>query len=244
MRMYPQRFPRTRAAMPERRAERRIYQGLANSGRTGFGYYEWRRGYGRIEVDFAVWIEGLGRFALQVKGGHYLLIDGEWHLRTRRGLKAVDASPLDEAWLGALDLHDDIKELAETAYNPFVTAALAFPDMEPDRDMMNLARRKAVHLLWGSEDPVQGLEEVSRKRGASAALHAARISREVLAVTDGLIRLNGAGDNPSAGETGSRHAGAPQPGPSVLSLSAGGLSIMRVSGRVNRGRLRSVIDRR
>ena len=85
MRMYPQRFPAIRAAMPNRGAERRIYEGLAQSGRDGFVYYEWRRGYGRIEVDFAVWIEGLGRFALQVKGGRYLLVDGEWHLRTRTG---------------------------------------------------------------------------------------------------------------------------------------------------------------
>ena len=116
MRMYPRIFPAIRAAMPERGAERRIYEGTGpRASREGFAYYEWRRGYGRIEVDFAVWIEDVGRFALQVKGGHYLLIDGEWHLRTRRGLKAVDASPLDEAWLGALDLHDDIAELAETA---------------------------------------------------------------------------------------------------------------------------------
>ena len=149
MRMYPKLFPATRASMPERGAERRIYEGLAESGRQGFAYYEWRRGYGRIEVDFAVWVQGLGRFALQVKGGHYRLIDGEWHLQTRRGLKAIDNSSLDEAWLGALDLHDDIEELANTDYNPFVMAVLAFPDMKPDPDMVNLARRKAVHLLWG-----------------------------------------------------------------------------------------------
>ena len=30
-----------------------------------------------------MWAEGLGRFALQVKGGCYLLIDGEWHLKTK-----------------------------------------------------------------------------------------------------------------------------------------------------------------
>ena len=118
MRTYPKLFHAIRAAMPERGAERRIFQGLARSGRKGFTYYEWRRGYGRIEVDFAVWVQDLGRFALQVKGGHYLLIDGEWHLHTRRGLKAIDNSPLDEAWLGALDLHDDIEELADTDYNP------------------------------------------------------------------------------------------------------------------------------
>ena len=240
MRMYPKTFPATRAAMPERRAERRIYQGLANSGRTGCACYEWRRDYGRIEVDFVIWLEGLGRFALQVKGGRYLLIDGEWHLRTRRGLKAAASSPLDEAWLGALDLHDDIEELAETAYNPFVTAVVAFPDMEPDADMVNLARRKAVHLLWGDDDPVGQLEEACRRRSVRSALDAERIAREVLAVTDGLIRLDDAGHETEAGETGDFCL----QGASTLSLSAGGLDILRVRGRINRFRVRRVIGRR
>ena len=243
MRMYPRIFPAIRAAMPERGAERRIYEGLARSERRGFVYYEWRRGYGRIEVDFAVWVEGLGRFALQVKGGHYLLIDGEWHLRTRRGLKAVDTSPLDEAWLGALDLHDDITELAETAYSPFVTAALALPDMEPDRDMANLARRKAVRLLWGDANPVEQLEEIARQWGMAPVLDAERVRREVFAVSDGLIRLGHAEDEHDVRETKSPSAPAPLLDQPTLSLWAAGLEILRVSGRVNRVRLRRVIER-
>ena len=243
MRMYPRIFPAIRAAMPERGAERRIYEGLAQSGREGFAYYEWRRGYGRIEVDFAVWIEGVGRFALQVKGGHYLLIDGEWHLRTRRGLKAVDASPLDEAWLGALDLHDDIAELAETDYNPFVTAALALPDMEPDETMANLARRKAVRLLWGDANPVEQLEGISRQRGMAPALRAERISREVFAVSDGLIRLGHVEDEHDVQKAQPPSAPVPLLDQPTLSLWAAGLEILRVGGRVNRFRVRRVIER-
>ena len=94
MRMYPRVFPATRRKKPTRRAERRIYEALAGSDRQGFVYYEWRRGYERIELDFAVWIVDLGRFALQVKGGHYLLIDGEWYLKTRDGLVPIETSPL------------------------------------------------------------------------------------------------------------------------------------------------------
>ena len=114
MRMYPREFPSGRRRKPKRQAERRVYEALAGSDRRGFCYYEWRKGYEHIELDFAVWIEGLGRFALQVKGGRYLLIDGEWYLKTRDGVQPVESCPLDEAWLGALDLHDDIKELAKT----------------------------------------------------------------------------------------------------------------------------------
>ena len=170
MRMYPREFPATRRRMPKRRAERRTFQALAGSDRQGFVYYEWRRGYGGIELDFAVWIVGLGRFALQVKGGHYLLIDGDWHLKTRNGLVPIEKSPLDEAWLAALDLHDDIEERAAALYNPYVIPVLAFADMEPDPVIEGLARRKGVYLIWRTGDLVADLGAVAHGRGVPDAL--------------------------------------------------------------------------
>ena len=154
MRMYPRDFPPDRRKDPKRRAERHVYEALAGCGRPGFVYYEWRKGYERIELDFAVWIEDLGRFALQVKGGHYLFVDGDWRLKKREGVQPIRTCPLDEAKLGALDLHDDIQERACIPYNPFVIPVLVFPDMtEPDEDIENLARRKGVYVIWGVENP-------------------------------------------------------------------------------------------
>ena len=66
MRMYPREFPAGRRRKPKRQAERSVYEALAGSNRQGFVYYEWRRGYERIELDFAVWIEGAG--ALRAAG--------------------------------------------------------------------------------------------------------------------------------------------------------------------------------
>ena len=189
MRMYPKKFPSTRRGKPKRRAERRVYEALANSNRQGFVFYEWRRGYEKIELDFAVWVEGLGRFALQVKGGRYLLIDGDWHLKTREGNKHVRSCPLDETKLAALDLHDDIKECAQTVYNPYVIPVLVFPDMEPDRAIEQLARRTGVYVIWGVGNLLADLEEIVRSRRVSEALGMDRIAGEVHAVTDGLICL-------------------------------------------------------
>ena len=178
------------------------------------------RGYGHIELDFAVWIEGLGRFALQVKGGRYLLIDGEWYLKTRDGVQPVKSCPLDEAWLAALDWHDDIKELAEDArYNPYVIPVLAFPDMAPDEAIRNLAKRKGVYVIWGMESLLTDLEKIVRSRSVSDTLPMDRIAREVYAVTDGLIQLAEAGRE-GAGETTVR--------PTALSLSVGGRKVLRV----------------
>ena len=201
MRMYPREFPANRRKKPKRRAERQVYEALAGSDRQGFVYYEWRRCYEHIELDFAVWIVDLGRFALQVKGGHYLLIDGEWYLKTRNGLVPIETSPLDEAWLAALELHDDIEERAATPYNPYVIPVLVFSDMEPDPVIEALARRKGVYLVWRTDDLVADLSAVVRGREVSGALSTDRIRREVSAVTDGLIRLGEAREEEAPART-------------------------------------------
>ena len=189
MRMYPREFPSGRRKKPKRQAERRVYEALAGSDRQGFVYHEWRKGYEHIELDFAVWVKDLGRFALQVKGGHYLLIDGEWYLKTREGNKHVRSCPLDETKLAALDLHDDIKECAQTAYNPYVIPVLMFPDMDPDPAIKKLASRAGVYVIWGVSNLLADLEEIVRSRRVSEALGMGRIAGEVYAVTDGLICL-------------------------------------------------------
>ena len=237
MRMYPREFPSGRRRQPKRQAERRTYGALAGSDRRGFVYYEWRRGYGHIELDFAVWVEGLGRFALQVKGGRYLLIDGEWYLKTRDGVKLIESCPLDETKLAALDLHDDIKELAETRYNPYVIPVLVFPDMEPDEAIESLAKRKGVYVIWGVGNLLADLEEIVRSRRVSDTLPAERIAGEVLAVTDGLIRLSQTGD--AVADHGDEPAGSVSGRslPGVLRLTVGGTTVLTIRSSAVRCRL-------
>ena len=231
MRMYPREFPQARSEMPKRRAERQVFEALAESKRQGFAYYEWRRGYGRIELDFAVWIEGLGRFALQVKGGRYALTDGDWHLKTRAGPRLITSCPLDETKLAALDLHDDTHEKAETTYNPFVVPVLVFPDMEPDPHIESLASRKGVYLIWRTDALVECLSEIARSRGAPEALSVERIDQEVRAVTDGLIRLNMSGDRrTSIAEAETALESLPS-NEATLRLMVNGKSVLTISSR-------------
>ena len=232
MRMFPKEFPSGRRKKPKRQAERKTYEALAGSDRRGFCYYEWRKGYERIELDFAVWIEGLGRFALQVKGGHYVLIDGEWYLKTRDGVKLIESCPLDETKLAALDWHDDIKELAKTTYNPYVIPVLVFPDMEPDEAIKSLAKRKGVYVIWGTEHLMTDLEQIVGSRRVSDTLPAERIAGEVFAVTDGLIRLSQAGDG-AEGEVSISGRGLP----GVLRLTVGGTTVLTIRSRAVRCRL-------
>ena len=231
MRMYPRQFPPARLEMPKRRAERQVFEALAESKRQGFAYYEWRRGYGRIELDFAAWVEGLGRFAMQVKGGGYELIDGDWHLKTREGSRLITSCPLDESKLAALDLHDDIHEKAETTYNPFVVPVTVFPDMEPDPGIESLASRKGVYLIWRTDALVECLAEIARSRGAPEALSAERISREACAVTDGLIRLNMAGCRCASIAESEPVAGSFSSNEAALRLMVNGKSVQTIRTR-------------
>ena len=234
MRMYPKEFPPSRRRMPKRRAERQVFEALADSPHRGFVYYEWRRGYGRPELDFAIWMVGLGRIALQVKGGKYRLMDGDWYLVKRNGIQPVATSPLDEVWLEALELHDDIEDRVATFYNPFVIPVLVFPDMtEPDEAIESLARRKGVYVAWGTGNLISGLERIVRSRSVSDRLTMERIAAEVLAVTDGQIRLDAAVER----EIGKKPARS-----SVLSLTVGGRSVLRVRAKEMRLRIGTRID--
>ena len=72
MQTYPEQFPPDHRTDPKRQAEARIFDAIQASCRPGFAYYEWKRDHRSPEVDFALWLLGVGRFSLQVKGenGH------------------------------------------------------------------------------------------------------------------------------------------------------------------------------
>ena len=190
MHIYPTEFPPKRRRKPTRRAELRVFNALASSPLAGFVYYEWRRTFDDLELDFAIWLRDHGRAGLQVKGGHYQLANGEFELHTQGRVIPIASSPIDEAWLGALDLHDDIVDKLAPPYDPFVVPVLCFPDMKPDEQIEKLARRKRVCLLWKCDQPDIRLQEILLAQPVRSVLPTARISREVFGVSDGLIDLN------------------------------------------------------
>ena len=84
---------------PRRQAERRVYEELLNCGLPGLFIYEWKRDKSTAEVDFVVWIEGVGLFAIQVKGGRYRYQpeENEWELRKDGDWENV-TSPIGQTW--------------------------------------------------------------------------------------------------------------------------------------------------
>ena len=97
-------FPAGRVGRPRRRAEHTIYQILAQSDSPGRALYEARvLPHGR-QIDFAVWLEGVGRYATELKGGTWGIDDrGEWRLFADGGWQPQD-SPVAQAWDAAMSI--------------------------------------------------------------------------------------------------------------------------------------------
>ena len=81
MRIHPE-FPAHRRGDPQRRAELAIYNELAASAAPGFALYETRANSTAPEIDFALWLEDVGHFGLDVKGGAYSMEHGQLFLHT------------------------------------------------------------------------------------------------------------------------------------------------------------------
>ena len=84
MELYPP-FPSCRENTPKRQAEKQIYQALAASDLEGYVLYEVKPISSAPQLDFAIWIVGIGIFGVQVKGGKYVVIEGRWYLITDQG---------------------------------------------------------------------------------------------------------------------------------------------------------------
>ena len=187
MQMYPEEFPPHRRGDPLRRAEARVFAALQALDRPGFAYYEWQRDKQHRQLDFALWIEGVGRFGLEVKGGRYVLIRGVWYLKNRRTgqLEPLSGSPLEQVSDATMSLY---KEVTEKLGGPnYFTPTLLFPDLAPDPDIAARAERSHVHLIWGLELMEERLAAIAAAAGVRYPPTAAEIRQEVLTVSDGQL---------------------------------------------------------
>ena len=109
-------------------------------------------------------MSGLGRFALQVKGGSYRMDgEGRWYLSGPGGDALAPSSPLDKTEQGCIEMHDAIDQAANV-YG-FVASVLILPDMEPEERMEQAARNhKQVYIIWGLNNLERIAEQVRFKR--------------------------------------------------------------------------------
>ena len=220
MNTSPEKFPDDRCDDPKRRAEATVFDILANSQRAGQVIYEWGAPGRNHRTDFALWLEGVARFAIEVKGGHYTLRPerDHWHLRTPDGGVKHKRSPLRQADSSAMDLHNEID--CKTGFWAFVIPVVVFPDMAPDPVIDQFARGTNVKVIWGTEHLLTDLEAAARQVRIDRPPSAKHIRNEVQAVTGGANAEAGArSDKPHSEADGA-------PSVEQLDLSAGTINII------------------
>ena len=71
MEIYPEQFPDESRPEPSHRSEDRIFDALQDGDHPGSSNHDGQPDPETPEMDFTLWLSGVGRFGLQVKGGQY-----------------------------------------------------------------------------------------------------------------------------------------------------------------------------
>ena len=174
-------FPLCRVDDPMRRAEQIIYRILEESDVPGRALYEGRiLPHGR-QIDFPLWIEGVARYAIEAKGGRYIIDPqtGEWYLLTDEG-RYRKASPAAQAWDAAKSIPEVIKERFHRG--AYIIAVLAFPNMEHDQVIVDAAARNHVDVIFGTDRWVERLVGLAGDHHIIVPPTAEQIDQEVALV--------------------------------------------------------------
>ena len=184
MKINPTEFPDHRHRDPKRRAEARVYDELAGSDAPGYVLYEVKPRSDAPECDFAIWMEGVRTFGMQVKGGENRLERGEWSLATDQGRRKVK-SLTAEAWDAAMAIHDTIHE--KLGRKSFVIPVICFTDMEYDEHLEERCQAKRIGVIFGVEDLVRQLQDLAEAAEVYQTPNTRTIKEEVELVRDGAV---------------------------------------------------------
>ena len=202
-------FPEHRRMDPKRQAEMQVYDQLAGSSAPGAAIYEIRAHRDAPELDFAVWIEDVAHFGIQVKGGQYAIEGGRWFLYTN-GERESMQDPVKLTWDAAMSIRAAL--WTKGRYKVYMVAVLAFPDMpDPDPRIQEWAANCHVNVLWGSGNLVERLTEVDDVEGIYSPPTARHIQEEAAVLMPGLAE-----DLPGTAAEGP----STPPHPSAMGLTA------------------------
>ncbi len=159
--LFHNEFPPNRVRDPKRRAEWRVYRSLDETLREGHVAYEVKVSRTAPEVDFFVIIQDKAVVCMQVKGGDYRIIGGDWHLETDEGTEYVQ-DPLKLTWDSAMAVRDFLKE--KIGRKVFMLSVLVLPDMQPDPDIDMMAENDRTAVLYGVDDLIERLADLAEAR--------------------------------------------------------------------------------
>ena len=89
-----------------------------------------------------------------------------------------------------MSLREEIVETLEDD-NAYILAVLMLADMKPDPAIAAMAEREHTHVIWGTDNPFERLEEIAAATPVYFPPNAEDIRREVAAVTGNQILYRG-----------------------------------------------------
>ena len=187
-------FPPHRRRDSRRRAEARVYDEIAASSRPGYAYYEFQFGPHAPELDFIIWLEDVGRFGIQVKGGQYQYRQGLWRLRSLDGSWLAKPCPIAQTWDASLSLVEAVRDVIHRRI--FVIPVLLFPDGEPDERARRRVNNSKVCAAWGADGLVDRLAEIAKRVGVRKPPTKTQIRDEFEALTGDRMRLDASSCRP------------------------------------------------
>ena len=155
METHPEKFPDESQPDPSQQAEDRVFDAIQGSDHPGFENHDGQPHPAAPEMDFTLWLPGVGHLLLEIKGVRQSPERGKEHL------EALDDpgekhSPLCQTWDAAMAFREAVVDtLGDTCC--FVIAVLLFPDMEPDPAIVAEAKRSSVKVPWGTDNPMNRL---------------------------------------------------------------------------------------
>ena len=161
MKISPE-FPDYRHQDPMRQAELVTYKQVAASDAPGVALYECHPTPSSPEVDFVIILEGVAHFAVQVKGGHWRMEDGQFQLLTDQGWITKTAPPT-QACDAAYAVRNAVR--AVLGRSIYIIPVILFPDMEPDADILNWRANHALPCFSARRPSSTGSWTAPRRRG-------------------------------------------------------------------------------
>ena len=172
-------FPPSRLDDPQRRAERDIYQALEASVRPGRALYEVKVTRHARQVDLVVWIEGITTFGAQLKGGTYVIRDGELCLVTDQGL-IPKPGLLAAVWDSVMEISRFTER--KLGRGMYIIPILGLPDMEENEAILDLAAKRQVEVIFGKDAWVERLVELASHHPIRHRPTEETIEAEVMAI--------------------------------------------------------------
>ena len=154
-------FPSHRLHDLKRQAELAVYRDLEASALPGIAVYSSRVGPASPEIDNSVWLIDIGRYAVEVKGGQYILDNGIWLLAGPGG-RVAKPNPLLQAYDAGMSLRNAIGERLPHHSKPYVICVTLFADMERDEGIDACTEGSQSKILWGTEDVAGRLAELAK----------------------------------------------------------------------------------